>query len=128
VYLAARTPGHRRTSTFVADQNPGFMNVWTEYFDAISPWAVGRCGSEADWLGGESVKANAEYLKNLETEEGRRLIISSWVLPRGSVRPFFLPPFHSRSNRILYILEFNLSEGTRGMNDRKRNSGRFLWR
>ncbi|KAN0101251.1 hypothetical protein V8E55_001235 [Tylopilus felleus] len=110
VYLVAGTPGHWRTSTSDADRNPEFVKVWTECFDAISPWTVGRFGNEeeADRWGQGRLKADAEYLRNLEAEGGRKVDYIPVVLPGGS--------------------GFNLSEGKWRMNDMRRNGGRFLWR
>lgn len=87
VYLVAGTPGHWRTSSSDADRNPGFVQVWTECFDGISPWTVGRYGTEeaADRWGKERVKADSEYLQKLEEEGGRKVDYIPVVLPGGSV-------------------------------------------
>src|ERR1700709_630169 len=64
-YLMAGVPGHWRTSTSDSDRNPEFLRVWTEEFDALSPWTVGRYGSEEDaerW-GKEKVKPDFDLLK-----------------------------------------------------------------
>ena len=87
VYLMAGTPGHWRTSTSDADRNPEFVQVWTECFDAISPWTVGRYGNEeeADQWGQGRLKADADYLKKLAAEGGREVDYIPVVLPGGSV-------------------------------------------
>ncbi|KAF9235835.1 hypothetical protein BU15DRAFT_77559 [Melanogaster broomeanus] len=110
VYLVAGVPGHWRTSTSDADRNPEFVQVWTECFDALSPWTVGRYGNEedADRWGEERVKADAEYLKQLEEDRGRKVDYIPVVLPGGS--------------------GYNLSGGKWGLNGIKRNGGRFLWK
>jgi hypothetical protein len=85
-------PGHWRTSTSDADRNPGFLQVWTECFDAICPWTVGRYGNEeeADRWGQERVKADAEYLTKLEAGGGRKIDYIPVVLPGGSVSLGFI--------------------------------------
>ncbi|KAI6113783.1 hypothetical protein EDD16DRAFT_1483793, partial [Pisolithus croceorrhizus] len=110
IYLMAGVPGHWRTSTSDADRNPGFVNMWTEVFDAISPWTVGRYGNEADadrW-GEERVKADADYLRRIAEETGKKVDYIPVVLPGRS--------------------GYNLSKGKWGLNDIKRNGGRFLWK
>lgn len=65
VYLVAGIPGHWYTSSTYVDRSPAFVKVWTQCFDTISPWTVGRYGNEeeADRWGKERVKADAEYRK-----------------------------------------------------------------
>ncbi|KIK92080.1 hypothetical protein PAXRUDRAFT_830308 [Paxillus rubicundulus Ve08.2h10] len=110
VYLVAGVPGHWRTSVSDADRNPEFVRVWTECFDALSPWTVGRYVNEeqADNWGEQFVKADAQYLKKLEEDGGRKVDYIPVVLPGGS--------------------GYNLSGGKWGRNDIKRNQGRFLWK
>lgn len=93
VYLIAGVPGHWRTSSSDADRNPGFVQVWTECFDAISPWTIGRYANEedADRWGDQRVKADAEYLKSLQERGGRKVDYIPVVFPGGSVRPPFSP-------------------------------------
>ena len=83
----AGVPGHWRTSTSDADRNPEFVPMWTDVFDAISPWTVGRYGNEedADRWGEERVKADADYLKKLGEETGKKVDYIPVVLPGGSV-------------------------------------------
>ena len=92
VYLVAGTPGHWRTSSSDADKNPGFLQVWTDCFDAISPWTVGRYGNgdDAERWGQERVKTDADYLKQLEEQGGRKVDYMPVVLPGGSVCPIRL--------------------------------------
>ena len=87
VYLMAGVPGHWRTSTSDADRNPEFVPMWTDVFDAISPWTVGRYGNEedADRWGEERVKPDADYLKKLGEETGKKVDYIPVVLPGGSV-------------------------------------------
>lgn len=61
--------------------------MWTDVFDAISPWTVGRYGNEedADRWGDERVKADADYLKKLGEETGKKVDYIPVVLPGGSV-------------------------------------------
>ncbi|KIJ14829.1 hypothetical protein PAXINDRAFT_169514 [Paxillus involutus ATCC 200175] len=110
VYLVAGVPGYWRTSDSDADRNPEFVRVWTECFDALSPWTVGRYTNEeeADNWGEKRIKADAEYLKKLEEDGGRKVDYMPVVLPGGS--------------------GYNLSGGKWGRNDIKRNQGRFLWK
>ncbi|KAG1830038.1 hypothetical protein EV424DRAFT_1584185 [Suillus variegatus] len=109
-YLMAGVPGHWRTSTSDSDPNPDFLRVWTEEFDALSPWTIGRYGNEEDaerW-GNEKVKQDFDFLKQRGDEGKKRVDYIPVVLPGGS--------------------GYNLSGGQWGLNDIKRNGGRFLWK
>lgn len=109
-YLMAGVPGHWRTSTSDSDPDPEFLRVWTEEFDALSPWTVGRYGNEEDaerW-GNEKVKQDFDFLKQRGDEGQKRVDYIPVVLPGGS--------------------GYNLSRGQWGLNDIKRNEGRFLWK
>ncbi|KAG1741796.1 uncharacterized protein EDB91DRAFT_1129404 [Suillus paluster] len=109
-YLMAGVPGHWRTSTSDSDRNPEFLRVWTEEFDALSPWTIGRYGNEEDaerW-GNEKVKPDFDFLKKRGDEGGKRVDYIPVVLPGGS--------------------GYNLSRGQWGLNDIKRNGGHFLWK
>ncbi|KAG2101804.1 uncharacterized protein F5147DRAFT_708076 [Suillus discolor] len=109
-YLMAGVPGHWRTSTSDSDPNPEFLRVWTEEFDALSPWTIGRYGNEDDaerW-GNEKVKQDFDFLKKRGDEGKKRVDYIPVVLPGGS--------------------GYNLSGGQWGLNDIKRNGGRFLWK
>ena len=83
----AGVPGHWRTSTSDSDRNPEFLRVWTEEFDALSPWTVGRYGNEEDaerW-GNEKVKPDFDFLKQRGDEGKKRVDYIPVVLPGGSV-------------------------------------------
>jgi hypothetical protein len=86
-YLMAGVPGHWRTSTSDSDRNPEFLRVWTEEFDALSPWTVGRYGSEEDaerW-GKEKVKPDFDLLKQRADEGKKKVDYIPVVFPGGSV-------------------------------------------
>ncbi|KAG0703458.1 hypothetical protein DFH29DRAFT_998455 [Suillus ampliporus] len=109
-YLMAGVPGHWRTSTSDSDPDPEFLRVWTEEFDALSPWTVGRYGNEEDaerW-GNEKVKPDFDFLKQRGDEGKKRVDYVPVVLPGGS--------------------GYNLSHGQWGLNGIKRNGGHFLWK
>ncbi|KAG1852334.1 hypothetical protein C8R48DRAFT_724481 [Suillus tomentosus] len=110
VYLMAGVPGHWRTSTSDSDPDPEFLRVWTEEFDALSPWTVGRYGNEeeAERWGNEKVKQDFDFLKRRGDEGGKRVDYIPVVLPGGS--------------------GYNLSRGQWGLNGIKRNGGHFLWK
>ncbi|KAG6889033.1 hypothetical protein C0992_006601 [Termitomyces sp. T32_za158] len=109
-YIMAGAPAHWRTATSDADRNPGFLDVWLNDFDAISPWTVGRYRDEkeADDFAETRMKGDVALIKQ-RNEEGRWRNIDyiPVVLPGGS--------------------GFNVSRGKWGFNDIKRNGGRFLW-
>lgn len=109
-YLMAGVPGHWRTSTSDSDRDPEFLRVWTEEFDALSPWTVGRYGNEeeAERWGNEKVKQDFDFLKRRGDEGGKRVDYIPVVLPGGS--------------------GYNLSRGKWGLNGIKRNGGHFLWK
>ncbi|EIN13295.1 hypothetical protein PUNSTDRAFT_128983 [Punctularia strigosozonata HHB-11173 SS5] len=116
-YLIGGAPAHWRTGRpgSDADPNPAWIDLWTDEFDAISPWTIGRYGDEqgADQFAEEKVKLDMEHIqkKNEEWERAgktKRVDYMPVVFPGGS--------------------GFNLSEGKWGFNDIKRNGGRFLWR
>ncbi|KAG2361877.1 hypothetical protein BDR07DRAFT_1461174 [Suillus spraguei] len=109
-YLMAGVPGHWRTSVSDSDPDPEFLRVWTEEFDALSPWTVGRYGNEEDaerW-GSEKVKQDFDFLKQRGDEGKKSVDYIPVVLPGGS--------------------GYNLSGGKWGLNDIKRNGGHFLWK
>ncbi|KAG2091327.1 uncharacterized protein F5147DRAFT_657942 [Suillus discolor] len=109
-YLMAGVPGHWRTSTSDSDPDPEFLRVWTEEFDALSPWTIGRYGNEeeAERWGDEKVKQDFDFLKRRGDEGGKRVDYIPVVLPGGS--------------------GYNLSRGQWGLNGIKRNGGHFLWK
>ena len=87
-YIIAGVPAHWRTSTGDADRNPEFVNVWLNEFDAISPWTVGRYGSEddADKFAEEKIKGDIELLRKRHEEgTGRKVDYMPVVFPGGSV-------------------------------------------
>ncbi|KAJ8088811.1 hypothetical protein PM082_014057 [Marasmius tenuissimus] len=109
-YVLAGTPTHWRTATEDADRNPGFLDVWLNDFDAISPWMVGRVRNNDD------VERFAEYTMKFDIEllrkrheEGNRKV---------DYLPVVFPGFSG----------LNLTEGRWGLNDIKREGGRFLWK
>ncbi|KAG2147498.1 hypothetical protein DEU56DRAFT_784290 [Suillus clintonianus] len=109
-YLMAGVPGHWRTSISDSDPDPEFLRVWTEEFDALSPWTIGRYGNEEDaerW-GNEKVKPDFDFLKQRADEGKKRVDYIPVVLPGGS--------------------GYNLSHGQWGFNAIKRNGGHFLWK
>ncbi|KAG6328895.1 hypothetical protein ID866_10194 [Astraeus odoratus] len=110
VYLMAGGPGHWRLSVGDADRNPDFVRMWTEVFDAISPWTVGRYHDEdaADRWGEERVKGDADYLRKFAEDTGKKV----------DYIPVVFPGFSG----------YNLRPGDWKRNDIKRNGGRFLWR
>lgn len=109
-YLMAGVPGHWRTSTSDSDPDPEFLRVWTEDFDALSPWTIGRYGNEeeAERWGNEKFKQDFDFLKRRGDEGGKRVDYIPVVLPGGS--------------------GYNLSRGQWGLNGIKRNGGHFLWK
>lgn len=86
----AGTPAHWRTAESDADRNPGFLDVWLNEFDAISPWTVGRYRDErdADDFAETKMKGDVELIK-MRNEEGRwrKVDYIPVVLPGGSVSP-----------------------------------------
>lgn len=104
------------------------MRVWTEEFDALSPWTVGRYGNEeeAERWGNNKVKQDFDFLKRRGDEGAKRVDYMPVVLPGGSVSPI------ARSITIIFIIYilqgYNLSRGQRGLNGIKRNGGHFLWK
>ncbi|KAK0232671.1 hypothetical protein IW262DRAFT_14074 [Armillaria fumosa] len=109
-YLMAGTPTHWRTSESDADPDPGFLNVWLNEFDAISPWTVGRYRSDEDIerFAETKMKGDIDLLKRQAENGGRKIDYIPVVLP-GSTG-------------------FNLTEGRWTWNDMKRKGGRFLWK
>ncbi|KDQ52956.1 hypothetical protein JAAARDRAFT_39673 [Jaapia argillacea MUCL 33604] len=109
-YLIAGVPAHWRTSVSDADPDPEWVNVWVEEFDALSPWTVGRYGTEddADRFAEEKIKGDVELLKKRADSGKKKVDYMPVVLPGGS--------------------GYNTSEGNWGFNGIPRNGGRFLWR
>ncbi|TFK37396.1 hypothetical protein BDQ12DRAFT_750835, partial [Crucibulum laeve] len=109
-YIMAGTPAHWRTAESDADRNAGFLDVWLNEVDAISPWTVGRYPTEkdADNFLETRMKGDYELLEKRREQGAKKVDYIPVVLPGGSAS--------------------NLSEGQWGFNDIKRNGGRFLWR
>ncbi|KAF8722447.1 hypothetical protein AX14_009826, partial [Amanita brunnescens Koide BX004] len=107
-YIMGGAPSQWRTSEGDADRNREFLDVWLTEFDAISPWTIGRYSNEneADKFAEARMKGDMELLKR--RNESKRIDYIPVVLPGGS--------------------GYNLSEGKWGLNNIKRNGGRFLWR
>ncbi|KAF9560284.1 hypothetical protein CPC08DRAFT_750561 [Agrocybe pediades] len=110
VYIMGGSPAHWRTAQGDADSDPGFLDVWLNDFDAISPWTIGRYGNEhdADKFYEEKMKGDFDVIKRNNEEKGKKVDYIPVVFPGGS--------------------GYNLSEGKWGFNDIKRNGGRFLWK
>ena len=83
----AGAPTHWATLSGDADSNPGFRDVWMYDFDAISPWTIGRYGSEdaADRYAVERIRTDMELLKTGEARGGRKVDYVPVVFPGGSV-------------------------------------------
>lgn len=64
LYVMAGAPAHWRTGQGDADPDPGFLDVWLNEFDAISPWSVGRYADEdaADAFARENVRKDMALL------------------------------------------------------------------
>jgi len=65
-------PASWRTAEGDADQDPGFLDVWMNDFDAISPWTIGRYETEQDADRFCEVKMQGDFnLIKRHNEEGR---------------------------------------------------------
>ncbi|KAI6028939.1 hypothetical protein EDC04DRAFT_2926311 [Pisolithus marmoratus] len=96
--LACQDIGGHRHPTRI--RNPGFV---------IRGPLEGMVHEEdADRWGEERVKADADYLRSIANETGKKVDYIPVVLPGGS--------------------GYNLSKGKWGLNGIKRNGGRFLWK
>ena len=64
LYVMAGAPAHWRSLRGDADPDPGFLDVWLNEFDAVSPWSVGRFGDEeaADNFARENVRKDMKLL------------------------------------------------------------------
>lgn len=88
VYIMAGVPAHWRTAEGDADRNPGFLDVWLNDFDAISPWTVGRYSTEqeADKFAETKMKGDVALIKKLNEDSAvRKIDYIPVVLPGGSV-------------------------------------------
>ncbi|KAK7468293.1 hypothetical protein VKT23_002807 [Stygiomarasmius scandens] len=109
-YIVAGTPTHWRKSEGDADPNPGFVDVYLNEYDCISPWMVGRLSteSESDHFADHVQKQDLELLRKSHEEDGRRKV---------DYMPVVFPGFSG----------LNLSEGTWKFNQIPRNGGKLLW-
>ncbi|KAJ7223466.1 hypothetical protein GGX14DRAFT_658206 [Mycena pura] len=118
LYLFAGVPAHWRTpGAGDAHGDPAWAALWLGTggaVDALSPWSVGRYGSEAEvarWAAerwGEDAALVARHNEGVAAGgAGRRVDYVPVVLPGGS--------------------GFNLSQGKWAFNGIKRNGGKFLW-
>ncbi|KAJ7596528.1 hypothetical protein C8J56DRAFT_917665 [Mycena floridula] len=109
-YIKGGAPAFWRTSNGDADPDPGFLDVWLNDFDAISPWTVGRYNSneETDSFAETNIKGDVELLKTRSEEGHKKIDYIPVVLPGGSA--------------------FNMSDKQWEFNGIKRRGGRFLWR
>ncbi|CCA77856.1 hypothetical protein PIIN_00503 [Serendipita indica DSM 11827] len=105
-YVWAGVPSQWRTLSGDMDPNPGFIEVFKNEFDAISPWTVGRYHTiEAiDRFCEERTAGDFKELKDLP----KKVDYFPTIWPGGS--------------------SHNLSEGRLGLNDAPRLGGKFLWR
>ena len=88
VYLVGGAPAYWRTSSNDADKDPGFVDVWLNEFDMISPWTVGRDGTaeEADAFSAINAKGDVELMEKRNQEGNpRRVDYMPVILPGGSV-------------------------------------------
>jgi len=82
------SPASWRTAEGDADRNPGFLDVWMNDFDAISPWTIGRYGTEKDADRFCESKMQGDFdLIHRQNEEGRgrKVDYIPVVFPGGSV-------------------------------------------
>jgi len=87
-YIMAGVPAYWRTSEGDADRDPGFVTVWLNEVDAISPWTIGRYSSEheADLFAENRMKGDSELLKKRVDEGFKKVDYVPVVFPGGSVR------------------------------------------
>jgi len=94
------SPASWRTAEGDADRNPGFLDVWMNDFDAISPWTIGRYETEkdADRFCESKMKGDFDLIQRHNEEgRGRKVDYIPVVFPGGSVC-FFLGYTHNRMN------------------------------
>ncbi|KAF5338238.1 hypothetical protein D9758_012849 [Tetrapyrgos nigripes] len=109
-YIMAGAPTHWRKGEGDADPNPGFVDVYLNEFDCISPWMVGRISKEedSDHFLEHIQKPDMELLRKSHEEHGRRKV---------DYIPVVFPGFSG----------LNLSEGEWKFNQIPRNGGKLLW-
>lgn len=80
-------PAYWRTADHDADSNAAFLDVWLNEFDAISPWTVGRYGTEeeADTFAETNMKGDVELLKRRQDEGKKKVEYLPVILPGSSV-------------------------------------------
>ncbi|KAF4584608.1 hypothetical protein EYR40_004606 [Pleurotus pulmonarius] len=114
VYIVGGVAAHWRSHSRDADRNPEFVDMYTNHFDAISPWTIGRYKDEeeADHFAEQVMKGDIEFLKkkndNAEMSGEKKIDYIPVVFPGGS--------------------GFNMTEGKWAFNGIKRNGGKFLWK
>ena len=81
------TPTHWRTATEDADRNPGFLDVWLNDYDAISPWMVGRLrdNEDVERFAEYTMKFDIELLRKRHEEGNRKVDYIPVVYPGFSV-------------------------------------------
>ncbi|KLO08176.1 hypothetical protein SCHPADRAFT_944668 [Schizopora paradoxa] len=109
-YVMAGAPTHWQILRGDADPNPGFLDVWYNEFDAISPWSVGRYHNQeaADNFLVEKVKKDMKALRERHENGGRKVDYIPVIFPGASGN--------------------NLSGGKWRFNDDPRDGGKFFWR
>jgi hypothetical protein len=92
VYIIGGAPAHWRTGVSDANPDPEWRELWTEEFDAISPWTIGRYSDErgADAFAEEKVKGDMAHIKakNEDWErqgKAKKVDYMPVVFPGGSV-------------------------------------------
>ena len=86
-YIFGGAPSSWRLSEGDADRHPGFVDVWLNEFDAISPWTVGRYRNEAEAerFAESKMKGDMELIKRRNEATGRKVDYVPVVYPGGSV-------------------------------------------
>lgn len=91
VYIVGGVAAHWRTHSRDADRNPEFVDMYTNHFDAISPWTIGRYKDEeeADHFAEQVMKGDIEFLKKkndgAEMTGEKKIDYIPVVFPGGSV-------------------------------------------
>ena len=87
LYIMAGTPAYWRTADHDADRDGGFLKVWLNEVDAISPWTIGRYSTEdeVEQFAERRMKGDADLLRQQADSGGRKVDYIPVVLPGGSV-------------------------------------------
>lgn len=91
VYIVGGVAAHWRSHSRDADRNPEFVDIYTNHFDAISPWTIGRYKDEeeADHFAEQVMKGDIEFLKkkndSAEMTGEKKIDYIPVVFPGGSV-------------------------------------------